>query len=46
MKVNDKTENKTGTEAWDMLIESLDEFSDDYMEERAQPEEQVRKTKY
>lgn len=27
---------------WDMLTESLEQFTDDYMQDRAQPAEQVR----
>ncbi len=27
---------------WNSLLDSLDEFSDDFMEHRAQPEEQTR----
>lgn len=30
-------------QAWDLLFESLDEFSDDFMEERNQPPQQYRK---
>lgn len=29
-------------DSWRALIESLDEFSEDFMEHRAQPEEQIR----
>lgn len=28
--------------SWDMLIESLDKFSEDFMDDRNQPEEQAR----
>lgn len=29
-------------DSWESLFDSLDEFSDDFMEERKQPEQQVR----
>ncbi len=28
--------------SWDVLVNSLDKFSDDFMTDRAQPEQQVR----
>jgi antitoxin VapB len=28
--------------SWDVLVNSLDKFSDDFMKDRAQPEQQVR----
>ncbi|HEY2146554.1 MAG TPA: hypothetical protein VGH32_01370 [Pirellulales bacterium] len=29
---------------WQSLLEGLDKFSDDYMDDRAQPEQQLRET--
>jgi antitoxin VapB len=31
-------------DSWKSLFDSLDEFSDDYMEDRAQPDQQVRES--
>jgi|APFre7841882630_1041343.scaffolds.fasta_scaffold07978_3 hypothetical protein len=35
---------KKKLKTWDSLLKSLDKFSDDFMNERIQPKEQIRNT--
>ena len=43
-KVGDAVVLLPRQDSWDVLFDSLDQFTDDFMEERDQPEPQVRES--